>query len=254
MRTLTSRALCAALLALASAELVSAQAPATAPRAFEGSAALGFSQTRGNANAIATNVANKLKYTMRGWAVLQDLAFFYGEAEDKVNANFWTGGFRGERNLTPRLGMYAITRFDRNTLQGIASRFEEGVGLGYKVVDQPRDKFNIALGASAFQQELTPGSVSTFKGNYPAARAALDYKHLFSDVAYVQQTAEYLPNLSESEAYLVNSETSLVAPFTKSLAIKMGYLIRYNAQPPVRAGLRLKTTDTFFSTGLTYSF
>jgi putative salt-induced outer membrane protein len=247
-----------ALLVLASATSAHAQAQAPdaapKPRTFEGTAVLGFSQTRGNANAIATNVANKLKYTMKGWAVLQDLAFFYGEADDKVNANFWNGGFRGERRLTPRFGTYVITRFDRNVLQGIATRFEEGLGMDYKILDAPRNKLNVALGASAFQQTLTPGSTSSFKGNFPAARTALDYKHLFSDVAFVQQTAEYLPILRESNGYLLNTETSIVAPFTKSLALKTGYVVRYNAEPPVRNNKQLKNTDTFFSTGLTYSF
>ncbi len=99
-----------ALLTITSAA-VGAQAAPAAPKALEGSAALGFSQTNGNANATAINVTNKLKYSLRGWAVAQDLAFFYGEAENKVNANFWNGGLRGERRLTERLGAFVATRF-----------------------------------------------------------------------------------------------------------------------------------------------
>lgn len=86
--------------------------------------------TSGNANALATNVANKLKYTIDGWAIRQDLVFFYGEAEKRVNANFWNGGLRAERRLMPRLGMFFATRDDRNALQGISSRFEEALRLG----------------------------------------------------------------------------------------------------------------------------
>ena len=193
-----------ALLTITSAA-AGAQAAPAAPKAFEGSAALGFSQTNGNANATAINVTNKLKYSVRGWGVAQDLAFFYGEAENKVNANFWNGGLRGERRLTPRLGAFVATRFDRNVLQGVSSRFEEGVGLDYKAIDAARDKLTFVLGASMFQQTLTPGSTSTFKRNYPAARVGADYKHNFSDIAFFQQTAEYLPNLSDTEVYLLNT-------------------------------------------------
>ena len=82
----------------------------------------------------------------------------------------------------------------------------------------------------------------------------MDYKHNFSELAYVQQTGEYLPNLSDSEAYLVNTETSLVAPLSKKLGLKFGYVIRYNSAPPTRNGTQLKTTDTFFSSGLTFAF
>ncbi|MBL0173233.1 MAG: DUF481 domain-containing protein [Gemmatimonadaceae bacterium] len=238
---------------MASASLGAQSAP-PAPKTFEGSASLGFSQTSGNANATTTNVTNKLKYTMKGWAIAQDLVFFYGEANSKVNANFWNGGFRGERRLMPRLGMFVATRFDRNALQGISSRFEEGVGVDITAMQSPNNKLTLSLGGSMFQQTLTPGSTSTFNRNYPAARAGLDYKHKFSELAFVQQMAEYLPNLSDTQSYLLNTETALVAPLIKNLGLKVGYVVRYNARPPVRNTVVLKKTDTFFSSGITYSF
>jgi putative salt-induced outer membrane protein len=251
--------ICAAVAALAaSASTLRAQAaPAEPPKPknLEGAVALGFSLTSGNASATTTNVTNKLKYSVKGWSVSEDLTFFYGEADNKVNANFWNGGVRGERRLAPRLGFFVATRFDRNVLQGIATRFEEGVGLDIKAIDAPMDKLNISLGGSAFQQSLTKGSTSVdFKRSFPAARAAADYKHSFSPLAFFQQTAEYLPNLSDTNSYLLNSESSLVAPLKKSLAIKVAYVVRYNSTPPVRDNVSLKTTDTYFSSGLTYSF
>ena len=253
MRARTALVLAAAVgIAAGPASAQSAADPA--PRSFEGSAALGFAQNRGNANSLTTNLSDKIKYRVKGWTGTQDLAFYYGEADDKVNANFWNGGLRGDRRLTPRLGAFVVTRFDRNVLQGIASRFEEGVGLDYRVIDTKRDQLLVALGASAFQQELTPGSVSLAKRNFPAARSALDYKHLFAEKAFFQQIVEYLPNLSDSEAYLVNSESAIVAPLINRLALRAGYVVRYNAQPPVRDNVSLKKTDTFLSSGITFSF
>lgn len=243
-------ALCCTVLPFA---LAAQDAPAK-PKALETSISAGFTQTSGNANALTMNFGDKLKYTARGWVLAQDLAFFYGEAEDKVNANFWNGGVRAERAINTRLGVYVVTRFDRNVLQGIARRFEEGFGLDAKLVVAPRDRLSMQVGGSAFQLTTTPGATVTAKRHYPAARVGLDYKHLFSELAYVQQTAEYLPNLSETESYLVNTETSLVAPLSKRLAIKVGYVIRYNSTPPVRNGVALKTTDAFFSSGLTFSY
>lgn len=233
---------------------VLAQTEAPKVPAFEGTASLGYSQTSGNSKATTTNVVNKLKYTLRGWSVAQDLAFYYGEANDKVNANFWNGGFRGARQVMPRLGFFVATRFDRNQLQGISSRFEEGVGADIKIINADNDKLNLSLGASWFQQQLTPGSSSNFKRTFPAARAAMDYRHRFAEKAFFQQSAEYLPNLANTRAYLVNSESSITSPLVKRLGMKVTYVIRYNAQPPVRDSMQLKTTDTFFSSAVTYSF
>lgn len=244
----------AALALLAPAVLAAQDAPKPKPKAFEVSGTAGFTQTSGNANALTTNFGDKVKYTARGWVLAQDLAFFYGEADEKVNANFWNGGIRAERRIMSRIGLYVMGRFDRNVLQGVARRFEEAFGVDLKIVDAPRDKLSTQIGGSAFQLTVTPGSTVVGKANYPAARLGLDYKHLFSDLAYVQQTAEYLPNLSDSDAYLVNTETSLVAPLSKKLGIKLGYVIRYNASPPIKNNVQLKTTDVFFSSGLTFSF
>jgi putative salt-induced outer membrane protein len=219
----------------------------------EVSGTAGFAQTNGNANALTMNFGNKLTYTVRGWSVGEDLTFFFDEANDQVNANFWNGGLRGERTISTRIGLFVATRFDRNVLQGIASRFEEGVGVDLKLVTEPKDLFTVQLGASAFQQTLTPGSTVSVKGNFPAARVGLDYKHLVSTLAFVQQTAEYLPNLAESGVYLVNTETLLVAPLSKQLVLKFGYVIRFNSAPPVRNGVTLKNMDTFFSSGITFS-
>lgn len=232
----------------------SASAQDAPKKNLEISGTAGFAQTSGNASAVSTNFGNKLKYTAKGWILNEDLSFFYGEANDKVNANFWNGGLRAERQIVPRLGVFIATRFDRNVLQGIASRFEEGFGLDAKLIVEKRTQLSLQLGASAFQQQLTPGSTASIKRNYPAARAGLDFKHLLSDAAFVQQTAEWLPNLSDTESYLLNTESALVAPISKRLSVKLSYVVRYNSTPPVRNGVSLKTTDTFFSSGLTLAY
>lgn len=244
--------LAAALLQLGVARTAMAQ-DAAEKKNLEFSGNAGFAQTNGNANAISTNFGNKLKYTLKGWVLGEDLSFFYGEADDKVNANFWNGGLRAERTLTPRIGVFVATRFDRNVLQGISSRFEEGFGLDAKLIVAPRDQLSMQIGGSAFQLNLTPGSTVSVARNFPAARLGLDYKHSFSELAFFQQTAEYLPTLNENGVYLVNTESSLVAPLSKRLGLKFGYVVRFNSTPPVREDVRLKKTDTFFSSGLTFS-
>jgi putative salt-induced outer membrane protein len=238
---------------LSFAALTAAAAQDAPKKNLEFSGTAGFAQTSGNANATSTNFGNKVKYSLKGWILNEDLSFVYGQADDKVNTNFWNGGLRAERTIMTRLGVFAAARFDRNVLQGIASRFEEGFGLDAKLVTTKRDQLSMQFGGSLFQQRLTPGSTATIKRNFPAARVGLDYRHLFSDLAYVQQTGEYLPNLAESGVYLVNTETSLVAPLSRRLAVKLGYVIRYNSAPPVRDRVALKNTDTFFSSGITLS-
>ena len=220
---------------------------------FTGS--LGFSQTNGNASAMATNVSNKVKVTLAGWSFQQDLSFFYGEANEKVNTNFWNAGLRGDRTVAERISVFIASRYDRNVVQGIENRFQQGFGVTVKAVEQPNQKLHVALGGSLFSQQLTEGSIAKVSRAFPAARAALDFRRQLTDLAYVQQTAEYLPAIGDTAtSYFVNSESAVVAPLSKNIGLKIGYVIRYNSEPPIRNSVQLRTTDTFFSSGLTLTF
>lgn len=229
--------------------------PAPKKKAYEFTTSLGFSQTRGNAEALATNVSNKFKYTLVGWSVQQDLAFFYGKANGRINTNFWNGGLRGERNLAPRIGAFMAARYDRNQIQGINNRFQQGFGVNVMALDDKRNRLTLSVGGSLFQQELAPGATARLPRAFPAARASMDYRRRLTELAYVQQSAEYLPAVSDaSSQYFFNAESNVVAPLSKSVGLKMGYVIRYNSDPPVRNQVQLRTTDTFFSSGLTVTF
>lgn len=238
-----------------------ATAPASAPKAkpapkrYEFTGTVGFSQTKGNAEALAGNLSNKFKYALAGWSMQQDLAFFYGKANAKVNTNFWNGGVRGDRAVAERMSVFLAARYDRNQLQGITNRFQQGFGLNLLAIENPKNRLNVSLGGSLFQQELTPGSVARLPRAFPAARAAFDYRRRFTGLAYVQQNAEYLPAVGDTAtSFFVNAETAVVAPLSKSVGLKIGYVIRYNSDPPVRNRIQLRTTDTFFSSGLTLTF
>lgn len=220
---------------------------------FTGS--LGFSQTNGNASALATNVTNKVKVTLAGWSFQQDLAFFYGEANEKVNTNFWNAGLRGDRTVANRISVFVASRYDRNVVQGIENRFQQGFGVTVKAVEEPRQKLHVALGGSLFSQQLTEGSVAKVSRAFPAARAAVDFRRQLTDLAYVQQTAEFLPAIGDTaSSYFVNTESAVVAPLSKSVGLKVGYVIRYNSEPPTRNSVQLRAMDTFFSSGLTLTF
>jgi putative salt-induced outer membrane protein len=227
----------------------------TTKKNYEFSGNLGFSQTGGNADLVTLNGGNKYKYMMNGWTFAQDFTSFYGEANERVNANFWNAGVRGERALTPRIGLFIATRFDRNALQGISRRFEEGFGLSIKALERPKDILGLTVGGSVLQTTFLPGiPTANLSRNFPAARLGADYKHLFSKVAYFQQIVELLPNLSNSEALLANTESAIVAPISTNIGLKIGYVIRYNGLPPIQNNRQLKKTDTFLSSGLTFSY
>ena len=64
--------------------------------------------------------------------------------------------------------------------------------------------------------------------------------------AFGQQVIELLANMEHSDDRRVNSETSLVAPLSKRIALKLVYAIRFGDQPEPG----FKKTDRVFTTGI----
>lgn len=216
---------------------------------------LGFTQNRGNADARNLSAGNKLTLRSPEWVFQQDLSFVYGEANDRVASNFWNGGLRLDRNVADRVALFVASRYDRNVPQGVTNRFQQGFGVSVVAVKDAHNSLNIALGGSLFSQQLVPGVTAKVTRAFPAARAAFDYRLRFSQLAYMQHTAEYLPAVGDTaSSYFFNTESSIVAPLSRRIGVRVGYVIRYNSEPPIRKNVQLRSTDTYFSSGITLTF
>lgn len=81
-------------------------------------------------------------------------------------------------------------------------------------------------------------------------RSTLSFKQTFASKSFVQQRVEFLPNLNDSNDYRINSESSLVAPLSGSIALKASYVVRFDNQPEPT----FEKTDRLLTTGLQITF
>jgi putative salt-induced outer membrane protein len=128
------------------------------------------------------------------------------------------------------------------------------LGLSWKAVQGAEDSLLVETGAGLVQQANLNGTQLDFGASRTAAR----YRHVFSARASLQQFVEYILNVQNTGDYRANSETALVAPISRAISVKLGYLVRYQSQPPFRPNVtpaeRFKTTDFVFTSGLQVSF
>ncbi len=207
---------------------------------------LGYVSTTGNTRVSTVNVAERLVHTRGYWRFEQLFGVVYGEADGEENANLLRAGLVAEYALRPWVALAAGGLYDRNRFAGIARRTEEYLGLVFRVWQAPRDTLRVETGASLTQQLGVDG----VPNNFPAARGALLYKRILSESAYFLQTVEAIPNLEVTEDYRLNSESALVAPLSRRLALKLGYVIRFDNLPEPD----FRTTDRIFTSGLQVSF
>ncbi len=220
------------------------QQPAKAKTAFV--ADLGFLNTTGNTEVTTVSASEKVTHTSGFWRFEQAFNTVYGQNAGKENTNLLRASVGAWYALRPSISLATGVMYDRNRFAGIAQRTEEYLGLLFRVLNAKSDTLRIETGGSMTQQRGTDGLTN----NYPAARGALWYKHGFSPSAFFLQTVESIPNLDVSEDWRVNTESSVVAPLSKRLSLKAGYVLRYDNLPEVG----FKKTDRFVTTGVQLSF
>lgn len=220
-------------------------APASAP-ATSFTTDLGYVSTTGNTRVSTVNIAERVVHTRGYWRFEQVLGIIYGEAEGEENANLLRAGLGAEYALRPWVGVATGALYDRNRFAGIARRTEEYLGLVFRALQTPKDTLRLETGASLTQQLGVDG----VQNDFPAARAALWYKRTLGTSAFFLQTLETIPNLEVTEDYRINSESSLVAPLSQRLALKLAYVLRFDNLPEVG----FEKTDRIFTSGLQVSF
>jgi len=202
----------------------------------------GLINTAGNTSTTSLNADYTVSYLTGYWTFHQSMAIVYGKTSGAVTAEEYRGGLRAEWSVRRVLSVYGLGNFYRNRFGGIDHRYEEGSGLLYKVIDQPRQTFNFEAGISFLEE--TP--VAQKQHNFTAARAAAFYKHLLGKTAFISQAVEILPNFQDGRDARINTETDLAATLSTRIALKFGYVIRFDNEP--QPGFR--KMDRYLTSGI----
>jgi len=207
---------------------------------------LGFVSATGNTDLTTLSAGEKLGHSEGRWLFGEFASYVYGETSKKESANLLRFGARTDFALQARFGFFAGATWERNRFAGYNSRVDEFAGAFWKAIVAPEDSLSLEAGGELTQQQ----NVDSTSDNSPSARFGLNYKHAFTKTAYFQELGAYIPNLKTSGAYRVNSETSLVAPLSAHIAMKLSYVVRYDSNPPATFG----TTDRILTTGVQISY
>ena len=239
-------AACSAVLALlVGSSAASGQAADTA-NPLKVTAAVAYLDASGNTDVTSLSVTERLEWKRPHYLWAQFVNVISGTTDGEESANLFAAGLRGDWKPQGRLSLYGLLNYDRNRFANIGRRFEEGLGLGYAVIEQPRHRLTIELGGQFVQQR----SLDRVSDDFLAGRGAQLYRYTFRESAYFEERVEYLPNLETSGDYRVNGEANLVAPLSRRLAIKLGYVVRFDNLPEPG----VEKTDRFLTSGLQIAF
>ena len=235
-----------AVLAAAPSVARAQAAPPDTAKPLKVTAGIAYLNASGNTDVTTLSVNERLEWKRPHFLWTQFLNTINSTTEGEKTAELFATGLRGDWKPAGRLSVYGLVNFDRNRFAKIDRRFEEGLGLGYTFVERPKHRLTTELGAQYVQQ----WNLEDVSDEFLAGRAAELYRYTFRENAYFEERVEYLPNLETNEDYRVNGEASLVAPLSRRLSLKLGYVVRFDnlVEPGV------EKTDRFFTSGLQIAF
>jgi putative salt-induced outer membrane protein len=232
---------------LTRAPLATAQgATPDSAKALKVTAGIAYLDASGNTDVTSLTITERLEWKRPHFVWAQYVNAINGTTEGEESANLLAIGIRGDWKPAGRLSVYTLVNYDRNRFADIGRRFEEGAGLGYAMIDRPRHRLTTELGSQFVQQR----NLDRVSDSFLAGRAAEFYRYTLKENTYFEERIEFLPNFETSEDYRVNGEANVVAPLSRRLAIKLGYVVRFDNLPEPD----VKKTDRFLTSGIQIAF
>lgn len=223
------------------------------PRVWDlwaGSFDFGLALARGNARTdTLTTQFSALRETRNDSVAVRFLQIYGTARANNVNstiANALRGGWKYDRNLTPRVFLSVINNYEHDTFQNLDLRFVMGGGAGYKVVKREGLTLSIDGGADYDRENFMNGQYR----NFAELNWGNDLAYSVSKATSITQAFHMFNNLTTTGEYRVAFDLSAVTAVRKWLGFHVTTSDRYVSNP-VQGRQR---NDILLSTGLRLSF
>lgn len=160
-------------------------------------------------------------------------------------AKAWDAGVRYERTLSDAWSAFLGASAEADPYAGYIQR--DNVDLGGKYFFIKADKQNF-FSEAGYRSTKTYTAADNKRENF--GRLYVEYAQSLNESLSLKYWLEYLPNFSNSNAYLVNTEPSLNVMLNSIFSLKTAYLVKYRNE--VAAGA--KKSDTTFTTSVVAKF
>jgi len=234
-----SRVLLALFLALFSTVPTFAQpaapAPPPPPPLWEMQAGASFVGTSGNSDTAATGADFMARRRGLVWQIDAAATGVRTSSNDVATAERYLGMIRGQRKLTPIIGLSTGVRLERDRFSGLDLRSILDAGLSWAIVHRP-DWMLDGVTSIAWQHESRTVGADL---DDPVGVFQVVNRIPFGGSGDTTQRFTYYPDFKTSSAYRTEAELTAQAAMNAHFALKVGYLVRYSNDPVPG----FKTTD-----------
>lgn len=196
----------------------------------------------GNTDSQSTSFKQNTSYTFSLNTVVAKGRYLSTQTSGTTTANAWDAALRYERALTTYWSVYTSYGLESDRFAGYLQRNSWDLGGKYFFIKKENSEL---IGEAGYRNTDTYTPPSHKTENF--GRLFSQYTRKISKTAEGKLWVEYLPNFTNSDAYLFNAEPSLSAAISSIFSVKMSYLLKYQGVVP--AGFR-EHLDTTYSTAL----
>lgn len=228
----------------------------TAHAQWTGQAELGFLQSAGNTEAASANTKLDLKHESANWINNYSLAALYSENAEFATAERYEARYQADYKINDKLSWFGALRGEQDRFSGFAYQATLSTGASYKFVDSPTTKFDASLGAG-YRRSKPETLIKSEAGEVldriegdveteAVGTLGSNYEHSFTESTKVTNKlqAEF-----GGDNTAVANDLALQVSMTKSLALAVGFGVRYNSDPPPLS----ESTDTLTTVNLVYN-
>lgn len=216
--------------------LFSTSAFASEPLAGEAEA--GGVIVSGNNNSESYNAKAKTVFTQDKNVYTASGRYLKTDSNGVESARNWEAGARYERELTDYFGVFVGQKAESDIYNGYIQRDSTDAGLKYSLIKS--DEMNWFFEAGYRYQKTLPTVGGTTHDNL--GRLFSEFNKSMDKTLSFKYWAEYLPNFTNTDAYLINTEASLNVMLNSVFSLKLAYLLQYQNLPA--AGGKYSTTTS----------
>ena len=203
--------------------------------------------TSGNSSSQSYNLKQSTTYSEAS-NLLRFQARYLKTKNDGVEAaKSWSLGLRYERSLSEMWSAFLAETLESDVFAGILQRYSTDIGAKAKIIHEEGLNWSAEGGYRFTHENKTLGGTL----NYHYARLYTEVERKFNASTSAKLWAEFLPNFTDSDDYLINSEVSVSAAMSAIFSLKVAYMVKYDHLP--NPGVAHQT-DSIFTTALVAKF
>ena len=224
---------------------------------WTGKAELGYLQSSGNAESTSANTKFDLKRESEKWINTFYVGALYGNNGEFTNAERYEARYQLDYKINDRLSWFSALRGEKDKFSGFVYQATVSTGAAYKFIDTPDDQAGVLarrrLSAIA---ERSADQDRCRRSHRPHRRRGGERSGRHAGIRRMNTTSPRTPRSPTSSwrspdrtNTALQDDLALQVSMTKTLALAVGYGIRYNTDPPPLS----ETTDTLITVNLVYN-